>query len=570
MKRPVLVLVALVPLVLLASLLGFTAALALTAPAGQAAGGTPLGTAFTYQGELADSNGSVNDTCDLQFSLWDDPSAGGQLGSTQTVASVTVADGRFTVQVNDANQFGNNAFLGEARWLQIAVRCPAGSGGYTTLSPRQELTGAPNAHFAARAAVAPWGGLVGVPAGFADGIDNDTTYAAGVGLTLSGGQFSITLAYRLPQGCGNGQIPEWNTTTWACADDNGSQYANVVVVAKSGGDFTTIQDALDSISDAGEDNPYLVWVAPGVYTETVIMEPYVDVAGAGEELTRITQTGFATSVDATIEAAANSALRSLTVENSGGAAYAIAIYINSADNFRTQHVTTRVWGATNSNRAITVSGNGMFTRLDDVTVEVEALSTTGSNYGISQNTLITGRNELLINDVTIVVSATTTTGGVYGLHNTAATGLTAILTATNTLISVHNNSTGLTVGVMASGAGTPITLSGGLVEVGSGSNVYGLYANAGGAVTATGLTVVSSGTGAYGLSSATASVIHLDSSKITGSPNAISIGGTAANETRIGASLVDGAVSIAGAGTVTCIASYDENYQNAGGFTACP
>ena len=32
-----------------------------------------------------------------------------------------------------------------ARWLEVAVRCPAGSGDYATLDPRQELTAAPAA-----------------------------------------------------------------------------------------------------------------------------------------------------------------------------------------------------------------------------------------------------------------------------------------------------------------------------------------------------------------------------------------------------------------------------------------
>jgi hypothetical protein len=38
----------------------------------------------------------------------------------------------------------------------------------------------------------PWANLTGVPAGFADGVDNDTTYTAGNGLTLAGTQFSVS------------------------------------------------------------------------------------------------------------------------------------------------------------------------------------------------------------------------------------------------------------------------------------------------------------------------------------------------------------------------------------------
>ena len=47
--------------------------------------------------------------------------------------------------------FGPGAFAGSARWLDLAVRCPAGAGGFTALSPRQEVTAVPNALFASNA-----------------------------------------------------------------------------------------------------------------------------------------------------------------------------------------------------------------------------------------------------------------------------------------------------------------------------------------------------------------------------------------------------------------------------------
>lgn len=126
-----------------------------------------LGTAFTYQGYLESSGSPVNDTCDLQFKLWDALNGGAQVGQTQTSTNVAVNGGLFTVQLD----FGS-AFDGDTRWLEIAARCPAGSGSYTTLSPRQALTAAPYALYSLNA---PWSGLSGVPAGFADGVDNDTT-----------------------------------------------------------------------------------------------------------------------------------------------------------------------------------------------------------------------------------------------------------------------------------------------------------------------------------------------------------------------------------------------------------
>ena len=56
--------------------------------------------------------------------------------------------------------------------------------------------------------------------------DLDTSYGAAYGLYLDGDSgYGISESYRLPQGCANGQISEWNSTNslWECAaDDSGS------------------------------------------------------------------------------------------------------------------------------------------------------------------------------------------------------------------------------------------------------------------------------------------------------------------------------------------------------------
>jgi hypothetical protein len=114
------------------------------APLGTAAS-APLSTSFTYQGQLKQSGSPANGTCDFQFSLWDAASGGTQIASTQTKTNVSVTNGLFTIPDLD---FGSAAFTGEARWLEIAVRYPAGSGSYTTLTPRQALTATPYALYA--------------------------------------------------------------------------------------------------------------------------------------------------------------------------------------------------------------------------------------------------------------------------------------------------------------------------------------------------------------------------------------------------------------------------------------
>jgi hypothetical protein len=99
----------------------------------------PVGTAFTYQGRLTDDGGPATGNYDFKFSLFDDAVGGNLLGSTNTKLNEPVHDGYFTVVLD----FGKY-FVGEARWLEIAVR-PTGLGLYQTLGPRQELTPTPYA-----------------------------------------------------------------------------------------------------------------------------------------------------------------------------------------------------------------------------------------------------------------------------------------------------------------------------------------------------------------------------------------------------------------------------------------
>ena len=107
----------------------------------------PLGTEFTYQGELKLIPGGgqivvpANAQYDFTFTLYDALNGGTQLGSTQQLNNVDVQQGIFTVELD----FGISPFSGDQLWLDIAVRDGAATGAFAGLAPRQKLTATPYA-----------------------------------------------------------------------------------------------------------------------------------------------------------------------------------------------------------------------------------------------------------------------------------------------------------------------------------------------------------------------------------------------------------------------------------------
>jgi hypothetical protein len=140
-------------------------------------GGTPIGNAFIYQGQLKEGGAPANGVYDLVFTLFDQESEGDQVGDPFEVSEHTVTNGLFTVPLD----FGADVFDGQALWLEVAVRPCGGEGEpFTMLSPRQPLTAAPYAMYAL--------GGPGGSGGFwaANGSDIYNTNSGNVGIGTTG------------------------------------------------------------------------------------------------------------------------------------------------------------------------------------------------------------------------------------------------------------------------------------------------------------------------------------------------------------------------------------------------
>ncbi len=102
------------------------------------------GTAFTYQGRLNENGVPVNRTYDLVFRPFNVPTGGSQL-QIPNLRSVAISNGLFTTTLD----FGSVIFNGAPLWLQIEISTNSFSGIVATLTPRQPITPAPYAIFAA-------------------------------------------------------------------------------------------------------------------------------------------------------------------------------------------------------------------------------------------------------------------------------------------------------------------------------------------------------------------------------------------------------------------------------------
>lgn len=229
--------------------------------------------------------------------------------------------------------------------------------------------------------------------------DIDTTYTAGDGLELLGTTFELDTDYaqrRVVGTCPAGQsirtiaadgqvVCEVDTdtdTTYTAGSGlelQGTEFSrvspgNVLVVAKSDGDFTSIQLALNTITDAAEDNPYLVRVGPGLFQGGFNLKSWVTVVGSGRRSTIVSHTGAnTTGLAPTVDLADDAEIRSMTIVSDGGGSmvHTRAIFGLDTANCRVKDVRAIARGATADNNEIAVRITGTTTGVvfEGVTLE---------------------------------------------------------------------------------------------------------------------------------------------------------------------------------------------------------
>ncbi len=200
----------------------------------------------------------------------------------------------------------------------------------------------------------------------------------------------------------------------------GKQVSNIVTVAKSGGDFKDLQKAIDSITDADRDNPYLIVIAPGRYKveKSITMKPWVSITGSGQKVTTLWGNIGSASAEtaAIIQGASDVELSDITIANLGLSSsldYAVGLYCSGAKNVFLKNVSVLMLPG--SQQAATIMAvcnlDESYLRLTDVDVraiggETTALyNSTNSTSHVNSSVLWGDNGEaIILNSQTKIVN----------------------------------------------------------------------------------------------------------------------------------------------------------------------
>ena len=358
-----------------------------------------------------------------------------------------------------------------------------------------------------------------------------------------------------------------------------ADFAKVAYVAQSGGDYTSPLDAMANVSSGDNwcgtpsaSNRCLVKIMPGEYNVgapsgpgALQMRAFVDIEGSGQKTTRLIGTGSAVlgGYPGTVSTAANSELRNLTVENTGGSSWSVAIVGSGAARAMTlRDVTAIVSGGSNGNNAIV--NQNTFSALP-VLRNVRAFASDENAIGILNSCSGSDIDGAYIN----VVGNGSNIVGLQDSNNQSSCGVTYRGRVTNVYALVSGGVT--TYGIAGNQSNSDFSNLH-MVAEGSSHNSYGISLGPFADVTVRNSTLIARGTpNSDGVKSFGGGTIRVDGSVVVGDTNTVDVQGTPSNPALvlIGASRMEGgATAVTADVTLTCAGVYDEAY--AFSASTCP
>lgn len=233
--------------------------------------------AFSYLGTLTDAQGQAADgPHDFRVRLFSAETNGSELAPADEHPGVDVQAGSFALELD----FGLAILAAPDAWLQLEVRA-VGEPDFDVQTPRQRVTGVPLALFAQSAGSVAFASISGLPAGLADGVDNDTLAQ----LACADGELPRYQASSGQWQCGSGGIDGRTLLSGAGAPDaalgaEGDFYIDTAATEIYGPKSASgWGDATDLVGPAGPQGPQ--GLAAGVEPVPAASQGSFAYAGAG-------------------------------------------------------------------------------------------------------------------------------------------------------------------------------------------------------------------------------------------------------------------------------------------------
>jgi len=284
-------------------------------------------------------------------------------------------------------------------------------------------------------------------------------------------------------------------------------YANTIIVAKSGGDFSSIQEALNSVTPTAT-SPLLIDVMPGVYTEAVTLKSHTYLRGAGIDKSIIIGIINLSGLN-------NAILSDLTIQAAVNLAYPYTlVYVGNSTqiSIRNNHFIGDTSTENSPFTAIDVRGSSGIQILGNRTSEnIKAVYSEMSSMDIIGNTFA-GDNSFFSLNGGIYLNASTNTRIIdnsvsnYWQHGIVLTAASGALVKGNTIKSVsigiyvsnsdalvtNNSITNSTLGIVSQGQGSKSSILLGNVAT---NNLHGLMSSQGSSPVAKGNLFLGNGNG---------------------------------------------------------------------------
>jgi hypothetical protein len=336
------------------------------------------------------------------------------------------------------------------------------------------------------------------------------------------------------------------------------QYANYAVVAQSGGNYPDPVSAMSALSTwcgtPSATNPCLLKIMPGVYnigTNSLQMQSYVDVAGSGQNSTIIN--GNTANPSGVVAGVPNAEIRFLTVENTGGGNYAIALSTGGAGS-----------GPAQITNVTLIASGGL--------IETDAAKNVAPSYFTNVTAIATNSGSAFVTGLYNMVSVTTYNVQVSvssSTTNSNATGIFEWISASSLL---NNVSITVSGGTIATGIGTTggsTTVMNAIVNasgVGSGSADGIEVACDTCTVSIANSKITATAPNSFGLyhttlhANATSSVAKIDHSIVTATESGVWNDMYPGVITYVGDTQIGGSVYIGSGSTMNCVGTYNATY----------